>query len=493
MDYKEFKTIIEQVPVVDKKIYNKLVKENGEQVINAFFEMYINDPMIKDDLNKINRTSYYIEKNSDEEYVDNSVTLPILDSVKLYFQEISSIPLLTPEEETIIFTNLSKLRNELQSQNITIAQINEDLKKFGYVSSITDNTVSSLENKMFYLKNKFEELSNKNDDSFSKERIVKIKQLLDNIKLYYDYQILKDKVQSSNLRLVISMAKRHVGRGVPILDLIQDGNIGLEKAIERFEVDKGFKFSTYAIWWIRQNITRSIADTSKSIRIPVHFNELMNKVYSVESLLEKELDRMPTDEEIIGYFREKAKDQLISKGINDPSEKQINQESILNLEKLKEIREYSYTSVSLEAPISEESDACLSDFVKDTNSASDVEELVSKKLLKDYIIEILPCLSSKEKLILLLRNGLQIDEYMDFDEFALVLRGSKKNTETHSLDTLKRIYMKLNVYPSPHTLEEVGALFGVTRERIRQVEIKSRKKFKRRAEKTKKLNLYYQN
>ena len=247
-----------------------------------------------------------------------------------------------------------------------------------------------------------------NDEELSDEDILDLRRAVVNSKR------AKKKLAETNLRLVVSIAKKYVGRGMSFLDLIQEGNMGLMKAVDKYDYNRGFKFSTYATWWIRQAITRAIADQARTIRIPVHMVETINKLVRIQRQLVQDLGR-------------------------DPSNEEIAEQMGLEVEKVQEIRKISQEPVSLETPIGEEDDSHLGDFIED-DSAIDPGEAANYTMPREQLNDVLSCLGAREKRVLQLRFGL--------------------------------------IDGTPRTLEEVGKEFDVTRERIRQIEAKALRKLK---------------
>lgn len=325
------------------------------------------DDLNEDDLNDEDlgeEDSIAEEISQLEKTFANASHAKINDPVKMYLKEIGQIPLLDPKEEPIIARQIQE--GEQAKEDIKNPDLSEEEKK----------------------------------------KLAKI---------IADGEEAKQTLISSNLRLVVSIAKKYVGRGMLFLDLIQEGNCGLIKAVEKFDYTKGFKFSTYATWWIRQSITRAIADQARTIRIPVHMVETINKLTRIQRQLVQDLGRDPMPEEI--------------------AEKMDN----ISAEKVREIQKIALDPVSLETPIGEEDDSHLGDFIEDKDTLSP-DDYTNNQLLKDEINAVLQGLTEREEKVLRLRFGL--------------------------LDGRTR------------TLEEVGKEFNVTRERIRQIEAKALRKLK---------------
>lgn len=342
------------------------LEQNGIDVLKISNDDDVDDDIILDD-----------EDEVEVEKIDLSVPegVSVEDPVRMYLKEIGKVPLLSADEE------------------IELAQNMED-------GAVATEKINVLKGRL---------------DGALEEEKAEIKEEIKTLQRDVDKGAdAKKRLAEANLRLVVSIAKRYVGRGMLFLDLIQEGNLGLIKAVEKFDYKKGYKFSTYATWWIRQAITRAIADQARTIRIPVHMVETINKLIRVSRQLLQELGREPSPEEI-------------AKEMNMP------------VERVREILKISQEPVSLETPIGEEEDSHLGDFIKDDNVPVPADA-AAFTLLKEQLEEVLGTLTEREQKVLTLRFGLE--------------------------DGRAR------------TLEEVGKEFNVTRERIRQIEAKALRKLR---------------
>jgi RNA polymerase primary sigma factor len=334
---------------------------------------------------------------------------PTNDPVRMYLKEIGKVPLLTAAQEVDLARRIEagELATELQAQ----AELEDrvDPKRLRTlieeVGAIRDHQLE-----------KFGKVEGIGRDRTARSWKPRTREDLDDFlhRIERDGQLAKKKLIEANLRLVVSIAKRYVGRGMLFLDLIQEGNLGLIRAVEKFDHSKGFKFSTYATWWIRQAITRAIADQARTIRIPVHMVETINKLVRIQRQLLQDLGREPSPEE-------------------------IGRQMGIAADKVREILKVSQEPVSLHTPIGEEEDSQLGDFIEDSEAVVPVDA-ASFILLQEQLESVLHTLSEREKKVIQLRFGL-IDGH-------------------------------------PRTLEEVGREFGVTRERIRQIESKTLSKLR---------------
>ncbi len=375
LEIKEVKDLIlkgkEKGQITSEEIADFLqeVDLSSEQIENIYASLInmgieVTDLMEEDEEN-IDKLE---DDEEDEEVIkklDLTVKAPTNDPVRMYLKEIGKVNLLTGEEEVMLAKKIEA------GEKATIKL-------------------------------------DKKEDKLTNKEIIKLN------RVEAAGQEAKRKLVEANLRLVVSIAKRYVGRGMLFLDLIQEGNLGLIRAVEKFDYKKGYKFSTYATWWIRQAITRAIADQARTIRIPVHMVETINKLIRVQRQLLQDLGREPSPEEI---------------GV----------EMDLSPEKVRGILKISQEPVSLETPIGEEEDSQLGDFIEDQEAIVPADA-ASFSLLQDQLRQILDTLSDRERKVIELRFGL-IDGH-------------------------------------PRTLEEVGRVFGVTRERIRQIESKTLSKLR---------------
>ena len=319
---------------------------------------------------------------------------PINDPVRMYLREIGRVPLLDVEDEV-------RLSMAIQGGFEAAERLEKD-----------DDTLAPLERQTLLLK-------------------------------VMQGNIAQRRLTEANLRLVVSVAKRYLGRGMSFLDLIQEGNLGLLRAVEKFDYSKGYKFSTYATWWIRQAISRAIADQARTIRIPVHMVESINRVSRAMRQLQQELGREPTPEEIavVVDFVSDGDRRAVEESKADGEQLSVEVRRRLKraAEKVRQLMRVSQEPMSLETPVGAEENSVLVDFIPDESVASPVEE-TNRELLREQMRDILESLSERERNVLALRFGLEDGE--------------------------------------SRTLEEVGQRFGVTRERIRQIEAKALRKLR---------------
>jgi RNA polymerase primary sigma factor len=340
---------------------------------------------------------------------DDVLKAPTNDPVRMYLKEIGKVPLLTAAQEVDLARRIEAGEFSTELMWMVDGQPKVDQKRLRIV---VERVVEIREHQV----EKFGKV-----EGIGRERLARSwkhrtrEALVDFLhRVERDGQLAKKKLIEANLRLVVSIAKRYVGRGMLFLDLIQEGNLGLIRAVEKFDYSKGYKFSTYATWWIRQAITRAIADQARTIRIPVHMVETINKLVRVQRQLLQDLGREPLPEE-------------------------IGRQMGIPADKVREILKVSQEPVSLETPIGEEEDSHLGDFIEDSDAVVPIDA-ASFILLQEQLESVLHTLSEREKKVIQLRFGL-LDGH-------------------------------------PRTLEEVGREFGVTRERIRQIESKTLSKLR---------------
>ena len=358
-DLAERLSVLDLTPDETDAIYQRLVELNVEVVEDEAVREELEEAEAPADVDGDD------ERRRARKEADSALKAPTNDPVRMYLKEIGRVALLTAQEEVEL------------AQRIEAGVQAED---------------------------RFSSTATK----YSPEEREDLRWII------FDGQRAKRHLVEANLRLVVSIAKRYVGRGMAFLDLIQEGNLGLIRAVEKFDYMKGFKFSTYATWWIRQAITRAIADQARTIRIPVHMVETINKLVRIQRQLLQDLGREPTADEIAEQME-------------------------MSPEKVREIQKISQEPVSLETPVGEEDDSALGDFIEDSEAVVPLER-ASFRLLQEQLESVLHTLSEREKEVIRLRFGL--------------------------------------VDGQPRTLEDVGKKFGVTRERIRQIESKTLSKLR---------------
>jgi RNA polymerase primary sigma factor len=348
---------------------------------------------------------------------DDLLRAPTNDPVRMYLKEIGKVPLLTAAQEVDL-----AMRIEAGEFTTALLETVDDAESNGSASKVDQKKMKVVVECVVRIReHQLDPEKRLRHEGIARERISRSfkpktrPELVEFLRrVERDGQLAKKRLIEANLRLVVSIAKRYVGRGMLFLDLIQEGNLGLIRAVEKFDYSKGYKFSTYATWWIRQAITRAIADQARTIRIPVHMVETINKLARIQRQLLQDLGREPSPEEI-------------GKQMGVPAEK------------VREILKVSQEPVSLETPIGEEEDSHLGDFIEDSDAVVPIDA-ASFILLQEQLESVLHTLSEREKKVIQLRFGL-LDGH-------------------------------------PRTLEEVGREFGVTRERIRQIESKTLSKLR---------------
>ena len=348
---------------IESEEYDNVIKRLNENDIN------VSEDFSYEEDSKEPTSLHDVEEVDISTFDQLPASVKVDDPVRMYLKDIGKIPLLSIDEET----ELAKL----------VVDGREAKRKVDEIESDDQNTVS----------------------------VEEFEALLELVDQAHD---AKDKLVNANLRLVVSIAKRYLGRGLQFLDLIQEGNMGLIKAVDKFDHQKGFKFSTYATWWIRQAITRAVADQARTIRIPVHMVETINKLVRIQRQLVQELSR-------------------------EPSPQEVAERMDISVEKVQQIQKIAQEPISLESPVGEEEDSNLGDFISDPH-ALDPYEYTAKMKLREELDEVLGTLTEREERVLRLRFGL--------------------------IDGRQR------------TLDEVGKEFNVTRERIRQIEAKALRKLK---------------
>ena len=401
----------------DRKLSEDTIKDlEGLINMGALFKQIMEDDLDKDQLDQLNAKIIIcnIAQNSidddDLSRKDANILCDLFDSFDHMLNIIEN-----DEVVSMVYSSFNDLLKKAANKDAIKTNdqmiIDNLLKTSEFAESIRNRKILS-DDEASYLSYIIDQrnmsLKMLNREEFNEDELKKLK--VDVLKS----QRAKEKLAETNLRLVVSIAKKYVGRGMSFLDLIQEGNMGLMKAVDKYDYNRGFKFSTYATWWIRQAITRAIADQARTIRIPVHMVETINKLVRIQRQLVQDLGRDPSNEEIADIMG-------------------------IEVEKVSEIRKIAQEPVSLETPIGEEDDSHLGDFIED-DTAIDPGEAANYTMLREQLNDVLSCLGAREKRVLQLRFGL--------------------------------------IDGTPRTLEEVGKEFDVTRERIRQIEAKALRKLK---------------
>ena len=440
---KEAKALAAQCRMDEETLYT-LLEERGIKVLEEDAEPTLDVDSIMAEVENAenNNDDMGISEDEEEQSEENPADLKAAmdelldDPVKNYLKQIGQIPLLSAEQEV-------ELSRRIHAGAEAAHILQADRQKYGAPEYIKKNSArfsfEEDENSRSYTEDLDEDGEKSAEDAEEKADEEKAMEAVENGPLSEErrQELLKTRrdglnarrsLSEANLRLVVSIAKKHVGHNLAFLDLIQEGNIGLIKAAEKFDCDRGFRFSTYATWWIRQAITRAIADQARTIRIPVHMIETINKLIRTSRYLVQELGRDPTPEEIAERME-------------------------YPVEKVKKVLKIAKEPISLETPIGDEEDSSLGDFIEDKKAVAPAEEVINTKL-SEQLAAVLADLTPREEQVLRKRFGI--------------------------------------AEKSDHTLEEVGKLFNVTRERIRQIEAKALRKL-RHPVRSQPLRSYYEN
>lgn len=422
--YEEFKKEVESFQIIEEKEYQKIEYKYGTKKTEQLFEKYINDETIPNSNKKFKRIKSYIEmteekysqkleqqkiyKPENKETEDQGIET---DTVKQYLKKISSYPILSREQEKELATEIDNLKRQIKKRNITDESLNIEMSKIGYPKKI-ENSQHSRQGQMTFILKRIEELELGNFI----EEISKLKNLFDDIRIQHTYTEKIKEFTQCNLKLVVHIANRYTGCGIKFLDLIQEGNLGLINAIDKYDVKKGYKFSSYAIWWIKYYIKKAIAEQSKIVKIPVYLmSEYLNKIIIITNNFESKFGRQPTEEEL-------------AQSLN------------ISLNKTREFLRLINPPLSLSMPIGLDENATLNDIIPDQNNYS-IEKIISSIFLKEELEKELQKLTLQEQIVIKKRFGIEDN--------------------------------------CPKTLANIGKSLNLSRERIRQIEQKGLKKLRK--------------
>lgn len=464
MNYDEFKEYLESKEIITEKDYRDLCEKYTEKKINNLFEKYLKDDKVDDDELKYNRTSVYanqlLEKEEIEDEARESSDSGYVERnhVSWFMRIIETYPIYKADEEREAFKKIEEYKEELIEMSFDYNEVVELIDKMEFVQKVEAGHVAAF----ITQRQVINEYLEKNINELSKEELIRIKKLIKGLDVYIKYKKQIQEAASRNYRLVIKIAARFNGRGMDFEDLVAEGNNGLLAAIDKYDYKKGFKFSTYATWWIRQAIQRGISSKARAIRVPAHVYDEMNRIRKVQRALSLELYRDPTIEELA----ERAN---------------------VTIEQAEEFLLYEEDITSLNTFVKDDDDATKEDFVPDSNALNPEEE-ASKAIDSEIVKRNLSELNEKEQFVVCLRFGISINYLFTKEEFiAYCLKnrylGNTKNKQRpFTVPEMEYIYDR-NIYTSTGiTLEDTARTINVTRERIRQIEAKALRKLKHKKE-----------